>query len=62
MNLLILKKGVSIKMLKNIAAPELIVVVILLLLFFGGKKLPEFFKGVGGAISEFKKGTNEKDK
>lgn len=49
-------------MLKNIAVPELVVVVLLLLLFFGGKKLPEFFKGVGGAINEFKKGTHEKDK
>lgn len=48
-------------MLKNIAAPELIVVVILLLLFFGGKKLPEFFKGIGEAVGEFKKGAHEKD-
>lgn len=55
-------REVTAKMLKNIAAPELIVVIILLLLFFGGKKLPEFFKGVGEAVNEFKKGTHEKDK
>lgn len=46
-------------MLKNIAAPELIVVLILLVIFFGGKKIPEFFKGIGEAIGEFKKGARD---
>ncbi len=49
-------------MFKNIAAPELIVVVVLLLIFFGGKKLPEFFRGIGDAVKEFKKGAKEEDK
>jgi sec-independent protein translocase protein TatA len=41
-------------MLKNIGAPELIVVGLVLVLLFGSKKIPEFMKGIGEAIKEFR--------
>ena len=43
-------------MLKNIGTPEFIVVAVVVVLLFGGKKIPEFLKGIGQAINEFKKG------
>jgi sec-independent protein translocase protein TatA len=49
-------------MLQNIGAPELIIIALLLLLFFGGKKIPEFIRGVGEAIREYKKGAKEEEK
>ena len=35
---------------------ELIIILLLLLLLFGSKKLPEFIKGLGEAVKEFRKG------
>ena len=49
-------------MLQNIGAPELIIIALLLLLFFGGRKIPEFIKGIGDAIREFKRGAKEEEK
>ena len=46
----------------NIGATELIIIALLLLLFFGGRKIPEFIKGVGDAIREYKKGAKEEPK
>lgn len=40
----------------GLGSTELIIIVLLLLLLFGGKKLPEFVRGLGDAIKEFKKG------
>ena len=34
---------------------ELIIIAVIILLIFGAKRLPEIGKGLGGAISEFKK-------
>jgi sec-independent protein translocase protein TatA len=48
-------------MLGNLGAPELIIIALLLLLFFGGKKIPEFIRGVGDAIKEYKKGAKEEE-
>jgi sec-independent protein translocase protein TatA len=45
--------------LSNIGTRELIIIAVILILLFGGKKIPEFIKGIGEAISEFKKGTKE---
>lgn len=42
-------------MLRSIGTTEWIVIALILLLLFGGKKIPEFFKGIGEAIREFKK-------
>lgn len=47
-------------MLRNLGTTELIIILALLLLFFGGKKIPEFIRGIGEAIKEYKKGTSEK--
>lgn len=43
----------------GLGAPELIIIVLVLALLFGGKKLPEFVKGLGEAIKEFKKGVKD---
>jgi sec-independent protein translocase protein TatA len=45
----------------NIGAPEVIIIAIVILFLFGGKKLPEFIKGIGQAIAEFKKALKEKN-
>jgi len=45
----------------NIGATELIIIALLLILFFGGRKIPEFIRGVGEAMKEFKKGASEKE-
>ena len=46
-------------MFSNVGATELIIIALLLLLFFGGRKIPEFIRGVGEAIREYKKGAKE---
>ena len=48
-------------MLKNIGATELIIISLILILLFGGKKIPEFIKGLGEAIREFKKASKDGD-
>lgn len=37
---------------------ELVLVLVICILFFGSKKIPSLAKGMGQAISEFKKGKN----
>ena len=39
---------------------EIIIIFVVVLLLFGGKKLPEFARGLGEGIKEFKKATNDK--
>lgn len=46
-------------MFKNLGGPELIIIVLILVVLFGGKKIPEFIKGMGEAIKEFKKSSKE---
>jgi sec-independent protein translocase protein TatA len=38
---------------------EIMVVVIVALVLFGAKKIPEFAKGLGQAVKEFKKASND---
>ncbi len=45
-------------MLQNIGTPEIIIIAIVVILLFGGKKIPEFFKGIGESIREFRKGAD----
>lgn len=40
-------------------APEMIAILALALLIFGAKKLPEFGRGLGKGIREFKKSVQE---
>ena len=46
-------------MIKNIGTTELIIIALVLVLLFGGKKIPEFIKGVGDAVREFRKASKE---
>ncbi len=46
-------------MFKNLGTPELIIVALVLLLLFGGKKIPEFMKGIGEAIREFRNASKD---
>jgi sec-independent protein translocase protein TatA len=45
----------------GIGVPELLIVMAVLLLFFGAKRLPEMFRSMGQATTEFKKGMKEGD-
>lgn len=38
---------------------EIILIVVAVLLLFGGKKIPEFMRGLGKSVSEFKKGKDD---
>ena len=49
----------------SIGTTEWLIIAFVILLLFGGKKIPEFFKGMGEAVREFKKsakGIDEADK
>ena len=41
---------------------EILVIAILILLLFGAKRIPEFMKGLGSGIKEFKKSMKEDEK
>lgn len=42
----------------DIGGPELILIFVLVLLLFGGQRLPDFARGLGKSIREFKKATS----
>lgn len=46
-------------MLQSVGTTEWIVIGAVVLLLFGGKKIPEFFKGLGDAVKEFRKASRE---
>ncbi|MAP67068.1 MAG: twin-arginine translocase TatA/TatE family subunit [Candidatus Marinimicrobia bacterium] len=43
----------------SLGAPEIIIIFVLVLVFFGGKKLPEFARGLGKGLKEFKNATKD---
>ena len=45
----------------GIGFPELIIILVIVLVMFGANKLPEIVAGMGKAIKNFKKATNEPD-
>ena len=45
--------------MRNLGTTELIIIALILILLFGGKKIPEFIKGVGEAVKEFRKASKE---
>lgn len=46
-------------MLRSIGTTEWIIIAVVVLLLFGGRKIPEFFKGLGEAVKEFKKSSKD---
>lgn len=40
---------------------EIIIIIILALLLFGGKKIPEFMRGLGTGVKEFRKATQNNE-
>ncbi len=46
-------------MIGGIGIPELIIILVIVLIIFGANKLPEIGSGMGKAIKNFKKATNE---
>lgn len=48
-------------MFTNLGTTEIVIIALVIVLLFGGKKIPEFLKGIGEAIGEFKKGANPND-
>ena len=45
----------------GIGTTEWLIIALIIALLFGGKKIPEFFKGLGGAVTEFKKASKKSD-
>jgi sec-independent protein translocase protein TatA len=45
--------------LGTLGTPEILIIGFLVLLLFGAKKIPEMARGMGQAIREFRKGSNE---
>lgn len=48
-------------MFQSIGTTEWIIIAAIVVLLFGGKKIPEFFKGIGEAVKEFKKASKDND-
>lgn len=48
--------------MQGIGATEIIIIALIILVLFGSKKIPEFIKGIGEGIREFRKGADEKEK
>ena len=49
-------------MFKNIGTTELIIIAVVLVLLFGSRKIPEFMKGIGEAIKEFRNSSKTEKK
>lgn len=45
--------------LQSVSLQEWLIIAFIILLLFGGKKIPEFFKGLGEAVKEFKKASKD---
>ena len=45
--------------LGSLGSQEIIIIALVILLLFGGKKIPELMRGLGKAVSQFKKGMND---
>lgn len=43
----------------GIGIPELVIILVIILVIFGANKLPEIGSGMGRALKNFKKATNE---
>jgi sec-independent protein translocase protein TatA len=45
--------------LGGVGAQEILLIAMFVLIFFGAKKIPEFMKGLGKGVREFKDGVKE---
>ena len=54
--------SILIPLFMGLGMREILVIAILILLLFGAKRIPEFMKGLGSGIKEFKKSMKEDDK
>ena len=45
----------------GVGTTEWLIIALIIILLFGGKKIPEFFKGLGESIKEFRKATKDSD-
>ena len=54
--------SILIPLFMGLGMREILVIAILILLLFGAKRSPEFMKGLGSGIKEFKKSMKEDDK
>ena len=48
-------------MFKNIGLAEIIIIAVVLLILFGGKRIPEFIRGLGQSVKEFKKASKDEE-
>ncbi len=46
-------------MFGNIGTPEIILIVLVILILFGANKIPDFARGLGKGLKEFKKAIKE---
>lgn len=46
----------------GVGTTEWLIIALIIILLFGGKKIPEFFKGLGESIKEFRKASKDSDK
>jgi sec-independent protein translocase protein TatA len=46
-------------MFGNIGTPEILLIVLVILVLFGANKIPDFAKGLGKGMKEFKKALKE---
>ena len=49
----------TILFLGGVGFQEILLIGLVVLVFFGAKKIPEFMKGLGKGINEFKQGIND---
>jgi TatA/E family protein of Tat protein translocase len=47
-------------MLNGIGTVEIVIIAIVIFVLFGGKKIPQFVRGLGEAIREFRKSSSDK--
>jgi len=47
-------------MFNGIGTVEIVVIALVIFVLFGGKKIPQFVRGLGEAIREFRKSSSDK--
>lgn len=47
-------------MFNGIGTVEITLIAVVIILLFGGKKIPQFVRGIGEAIKEFRKSSSDK--